>query len=299
MLLPDPLAPVRNALTGQLQAAFGVDRLPGEQYSEPAGDPGLFGPDSAVWRVHADPAVIVGGVSALLLQTLHPLAMAGVADHSDFRRRPLHRLSRTASFVAGTTYGSTPVAEHLIATVRAVHRHVEGTAPDGRPYRASDPDLLRWVHVAEVSQFLRAHRRYNPWPIGARGQDRYFAEVAEVARRLGATEVPTDRAEVRAYLRSVRPELQAGSQALEAVRFVLSPPSVGDAAFRAVYAVVAQAAVGLLPGWARQLLHLSQPPLAEPFVVRPATGALLGTLRALGSSPALAEARLRVAAPAA
>src|SRR5215831_18847783 len=126
------------------------------------GDAGLFGPDSVTWRVHADlSSMLVGGVSALLLQALHPLALQGVLDHSRFREDPLGRLRRTAAFIAGTTYGSTATAHALIDRVRRVHETVVGTTPGGRPYAADDPHLLTWVHVAEVTSFLRAHRRYS------------------------------------------------------------------------------------------------------------------------------------------
>src|SRR6185436_498261 len=134
-------------------------------------------------RVHANfPAMLAGGISALMLQALHPLAMAGVYDHSAFRDDPFGRLRRTATFVAGTTYGPTKVAEELVATVRRVHENVVGTAPDGRAYAASDPDLLTWVHVAEVASFLRSYRRYAG-TLSTAEQDRYFAETAIVAER--------------------------------------------------------------------------------------------------------------------
>jgi uncharacterized protein (DUF2236 family) len=125
-------------------------------------DPGLFGPDSVAWRVHADRSMLVGGVRALFLQVLHPLAMAGVAQRSAYREDPLGRLSRTGRFIAATTYGSTAEAEASIAVVRTVHEHVRGTTSDGRPYAATDPALLAWVHNVEVESFLEAYRRYGP-----------------------------------------------------------------------------------------------------------------------------------------
>jgi uncharacterized protein (DUF2236 family) len=134
---------------------------PSLDYSSPPGDPGLFGPDAVCWKVHADfTSMMTGGVSALLLQALHPVALAGVWDHSTFRTDILGRLRRTATFIAGTTYGNKHDALALIERVKQIHLSVTGTAPDGRPYRASDPELLTWVHVAEVSSFLKAHLRY-------------------------------------------------------------------------------------------------------------------------------------------
>ncbi len=142
------------------------------------------------WRVHGDfPAMLAGGVSALLLQALHPLALAGVWDHSTFRTDMQGRLGRTAQFIAGTTYGSRADAMRLIERVRRIHANISGLAPDGQPYAADDPALLTWVHVAEVSSFLAGYLRYVG-PLSAADQDRYYAEEATVAALLGAPDVP-------------------------------------------------------------------------------------------------------------
>lgn len=274
---------------------FGADRFPDEQYTDPPGDPGLFGPASVTWRVHAHPAMLVGGLSAVLLQSLHPLAMAGVAEHSTWRQEPLVRLSRTSSFVVATTYGSTPVAESVIAAVRAVHTRVVGTATDGRPYAAGDPTLLAWVHTAEVRSFLAAYQRYELPPLRGAEADRYLDEMAVVAERLGATEVPRSRAQVATYLDHVRPELAAGQEARDTAAFLMVPPP-GDAVLQAAYGVVVQAAIGLLPGWARAMLGLRRLPGLEWAVVRPATWSLLEAIAlALGAPPALVQARARCA----
>ncbi len=296
--LPNPATPLRPAVASRMGRVFGADRFPQEQYTDPPGDPGLFGPGSVTWRVHGHPAMVLGGFSAVLLQTLHPLAMAAVADHSAWREAPLRRLSRTSSFVVATTYGSTPVAEAMIEVVRAVHARVVGTAPDGRSYSANDPALLRWIHVAEVTSFLRAYQRYEPWPLSGANADRYLDEVAVVAERLGATEVPRSRSQVRAYLGEVRSELAAGEQALGAVDFVRTP--LGDDPWtRAAYGLVVEAGVGLLPGWARAMLGLRQSAVVERTVVRPAAWSLISAMRlATGPPPALVQARERAAAPA-
>jgi len=295
-MLVNPAVPLRRAVLGPVRTAFGADRFPEEQYSDPAGDPGLFGPDSVTWKIHADASMLIGGVSAIMLQTLHPLAMAGVADHSDFRERPFERLSRTSSFVTATTYASTPVAEAIIETVRAVHLRVVGTAPDGRPYRASDPALLRWIHVAEASSFLAAHRRYHLLPVVAADQDRYYDEMAVVAERLGATDLPRSRSEVAAYFETVRPELHAGDQALASIRYIQASP-FANPVLRLAYRVVVRAATGLLPGWARGMLRLPPRPLLELSVVRPAAATILTVLRlAGGAPPPVIQARARAAA---
>ena len=154
--------------------------------------PRWFGPDRAIWRVHADASIFVGALRALLLQSLHPLAMAGVAQHSDFREDPWGRLQRTARFLAGTTYGTAAQAELACATVRRVHGRVRGTAPDGRPYDANDPHLLLWVHIAEVDSFLAAHQRFGARPLDRAEQDQYVSDLARVARELGVPDPPLD-----------------------------------------------------------------------------------------------------------
>ncbi|MDA8291800.1 MAG: oxygenase MpaB family protein [Actinomycetota bacterium] len=251
-----------GASTARRWVRAGVARALGDvpsgldAYREPAGDPGLFGPRSVAWQVHADlPSLVVGGVSSLMLQTLHPLAMAGVAGHSRYRDDPFGRLQRTAAFVAGTTFGGRPVVDRLVAHVRATHLAVRGVAPDGRPYSASDPDLLTWVHTAEVWSFLRSYQRYGPRPLLRSEKDRYLAEVAEVARLLGARDVPCSVDDVREYLRSVRPELAATDDAIDAVAFLRRPLGTRPAD-AAAHRVVAAAAVDLLPTFARRALRL-------------------------------------------
>lgn len=291
--LPDPLSPLRASLTSTMQAVFSASRLPGEQYTEPAGDPGLFGPDSVTWRVHADPAMLVGGLTALMLQSLHPLVLAGVLEHSDFRTRPLERLGRTSSFVVATTYGSTPVAERMFHTVRTMHSRVVGTAPDGRPYDATDPDLLTWVHVAEFLAFARSHRRYAWFPVSRSAIDRYYGEVAVIAEGLGASRIPRSRDEMTTYLRDVRPELRHDRQSREAMRFIFTPPD-GPPPLQAAYLLVAQAAAGCLPRWAREMLGVRQPLIVDRAVVRPATWTVLHALRILAPpSTVLTQARDR------
>jgi uncharacterized protein (DUF2236 family) len=285
-VIPDPRAAVR-ATIGSL---FSADRFPEEQYDEPLGDEGLFGSDSVAWRVHADVSMFVGGIAALMLQSLHPRAAAVVASSSNFRERPLHRLSRTGSFVAATTYAARPVAESIIDRVRAVHARIPG---------ASDPDLLTWIHVAEVTSFLAAYRRYHPSIVFGEDIDRYLDETAVVAERLGATDVPRSAKAVRAYYAAVRPELGVSEHSDELLAFLRRPIS-SNPAIHAVYELFVRAAEAQLPGWARRLYGLSLPPGADRFVLQPATGSVLAGLRlAAGSSPILAASRARAAAVAA
>lgn len=240
--------------------------------------PRWFAEDRPIRQVHGDAAMFVGGLRALLLQSLHPLAMAGVAGHSGYRGDPWGRLQRTSYFLAVTTFGAAEDAEAAIARVRAIHQRVSGTAPDGRPYAASDPHLLSWVHVAEVDSFLITHQRYGARPLDAEGRDGYLADTARVARRLGVPDPPTTEAELRAQLAVFRAELAGTRQARQAARFMLLQPALPLAA-RPPYAVLGAAAVASLPRWARWPLRLPYLPVAEATVVRLAGDGLVRTIR--------------------
>lgn len=232
----------------------------------PKGDPGLFGPQSVSWQVHGDfPSMLVGGISALMLQLLHPLALAGVWDHSNFRQDLLGRLRRTSQFISGTTFGSTRDAEWLIEKVRTIHLKVVGTAPDGRPYAASDPDLLTWVHVAEVSSFLAAHLRYRNPRLSREAQDAYYNEIALIAERLGARDVPRSCQAVEDYLQRMRPQLLCDARSHEVVDILLDAPAPSRMA-QPVGKLMLNAGIDLLPGWARDMLDLHQNPLQQRMI---------------------------------
>ncbi|MFD1559117.1 oxygenase MpaB family protein [Paraburkholderia silviterrae] len=268
-------------------------------YSSPPGDPGLFGPDTVCWKVHADFAgMMAGGISALLLQALHPLALAGVWDHSTFRADILGRLRRTATFIAGTTYGCRADALALIERVKTIHLAVTGTGPDGRPYRASDPALLTWVHVAEVSSFLAAYLRYVNPALPGETQDQYYAEVALIAQLLGATEVPRSRAEVTAYLEAMQPELVASERTREVVRVLMEAP-VPRPAMRPAGALMRHAGINLLPPFAQQMLGFDRFALARRAMVQPGMRAVAPVLRWALVNGVSKRARRRAAAPAA
>lgn len=215
-------AELRQRLGDVVQAPFEVSQLPGVQYTDPPGDAGLFGPHSIAWRVGADwPSALVGGMSGLILGTLHPQVLAGTLDHSVFRTDPIGRLARTASFVMATAFASTEVAEGVVDHVNRLHRRISGSTPAGTPYRADDPDLAVWTHTTIYGGFLAGHLRYAPHPITGEEIDRYWEEVALVPQLLGARGVPTSQAEVQEYFRRVCPELEASSDALESARWVL------------------------------------------------------------------------------
>ncbi|AZL66941.1 oxygenase MpaB family protein [Pseudomonas oryziphila] len=232
----------------------------------PKGDPGLFGPQSISWQVHGDfPSMLVGGISALMLQLLHPLALAGVWDHSNFREDLLGRLRRTSQFISGTTFGSTRDAEWLIDKVRTIHLKVVGTAADGRPYAASDPDLLTWVHVAEVSSFLAAHLRYRNPDLPRADQDAYYNEIALIAERLGARDVPRSCSQVEDYLQRMRPQLLCDARSLEVIDILFKAPAPSRMA-EPVGKLMLKAGADLLPGWAQQMLGLQQGLLARRLI---------------------------------
>lgn len=239
-------------------------------------DPGWFGPDSAVWQVHSSSSMLIGGLRALLLQTLHPLAMAGVAEHSDYKQDPWGRLHRTGRFVGATTYGNTETAEAAVAMVRRVHKRVKGFAPDGRPYSANDPHLQLWVHITEVDSFLVAYRRYGGQPMSQERRDAYVAEMAIVAERLGSERAPRSEAELRACLDDFRRECCGSRQSREATRFLLNPPV--NLLARPAYGVITAAAIGLLPTWARRQLLLPAVPLVDPLAVQPAAKVLMAAI---------------------
>ncbi|MGW0916441.1 oxygenase MpaB family protein [Streptomyces sp. NPDC002784] len=240
--------------------------------------PRWFGPDRPVRRVHGDASMFTGGLAALLLQSLHPLAMAAVAGHSGFRGDPWGRLQRTSTFLAVTTYGPADSAQEACDRVRAVHETVRGTAADGRSYRASDPHLLCWVHIAEVDCFLRAHQRYGARPLDDAGCDGYVADMARIATALGVPDPPTDRAGLERRLAAYRAELRATPEARDTARYLLLRPPIPWAA-RLPYAVLAANAVTLLPGWASRALRLPRVPVAEGLCVRPLGTALTGGIR--------------------
>lgn len=220
--------------------------------------PRWFTPDDPIWRVHADASMFVGGLRALLLQSLHPLAMAGVAGHSGYRSDPWGRLQRTSHFLATTTFGTVDHAERAIAQVRDIHLRVRGKAEEGRPYAASDPHLLDWVHLAEVDSFLRAYQLFGPEPLSRDEADEYVRQSGTVAARLGATTPPTTVAELDVRLEAFRPELYATAACRDAARFLLLDPPLPLAA-RPGYGLLAAGAVASLPGWARRELRLPPP----------------------------------------
>jgi uncharacterized protein (DUF2236 family) len=222
--------------------------------------------------------MFVGGLRALLLQSLHPLAMAGVAEHSDYRGDPWGRLQRTSTFLAVTTFGTAGDAQRAVDKVRGIHRRVHGVARDGRPYRADDPHLLEWVHIAEVDSFLLAHRLYGAKPLDQSGRDAYVSDTARVASALGVVDPPQTEAELRERIEAFRPELRSTEAARDAARFLLITPPLPLLA-RGPYGVIAATSVSMLPSWARLPLRLPYFPPVEATAIRAAGRVLVGGIR--------------------
>ena len=273
---PDPTQSLKSAIAGRVVALFN-DRARGETPVVRRQD-GMFGPKAVAWRVHGDvTSMMVGGISSLLLQMLHPAVLAGVWDHSNFRTDMQGRLRRTARFIALTTYGGRDEAEAVIARVRHIHDRVRGILPGGAPYTANDPALLAWVHVTEASSFLNAWRRYVEPGMSLADQNRYFAEMAQVAHALGAAPVPHDQAGARRLIAAYRPQLRADARTREVRHLVLKAANADMLASR-VQALANQAAVDLLPDWALRMHGLPNPLLGRPLV-RAGTLGVAQTLR--------------------
>ncbi|MGE9550700.1 oxygenase MpaB family protein [Erwinia amylovora] len=234
--------------------------------SRPEGDPGLYGPDSIIWRVHGDfSSMLCGGISALLMQMLHPLALAGVWDHSTFREDMMGRLRRTSQFIAVTTFGNSADANTLIERVKRIHLQVTGVDAMGTPYAASDPALLTWVHVAETSRFLAAHLRYKNPQLSLAEQDRYYAEAAVVAEALGAENVPKTVQAVEDYLQTLQPELRCDERTREVLTLLLQAPAPSRQARPAMHAMM-MAGIELLPEWAQQQFGFRFSPLKRTLI---------------------------------
>lgn len=255
-------------------------------------DGGLFGPGSVAWDLHSHPAMLVGGLRALMIQALHPLGMAAVADHSDYRSDVWGRFNRTSGYVLNTVYGERAVAERLGARVRAVHRPIRGTdSVTGRPYAADDPVLLLWIHSTLVDSFLAAYRRF----VGPLTQPRADAYVAEMVRQaalvgLRAEDVPSDERANAAFIEEQVPDLVKTSRSEQAMDTFLHPPLTPLR--RPYWWVATTAALELLPDYALTLYGLRRPALAAA-AVRPL---VLGGSRFIRSflpgPPVLRQARL-------
>lgn len=245
------ISPLKVAIRRRINEIFN-DYEAGERPALRRAD-ALFAPDSVAWQVNGDiVTMMIGGVSGLLLQMLHPAVLAGVWDHSDFRADMHGRLRRTAKFIAVTTYDHATAGKAAIARVRSIHDKLGGSLPDGTVYRVSDPSLLAWVHVTETLSFLNAWVRYAQPDMPGAEQDAYLLEMARIGLALGADPVPRDRASAQALIQSMRPHLKADARTREVAALVLRQ-KVGGAVEDAAAGLIMGAGADLLPDWARQM----------------------------------------------
>jgi uncharacterized protein (DUF2236 family) len=287
---PDPYASAAG-LVGRSAAAY-VSSVP-----ERPADEGFFGPGSVAWRVSTDLASPLAGLRSLMMQALHPLAMAGVDQHSDWRRDPVGRLAATSGYVATVSFGERAAAQQAAARVRRIHEHVRGVdSVTGRPYQAGDPALLLWVHAALVDSAIVAGRLFGT-PLSRGDGDRYVAEMVVAAELVGVPRamVPASVAELDRYLISVRPELRCTEAAAESMAYLLDPPGL-DSDIAEIWQYIRDGAIAALPGWAREMYGYTLPETQAPgrrTEIRQALGILDAV--ALGE-PGVLEARQRITA---
>ena len=260
---------IKQLIIQQVRSIVNSGKSPTE-FLYPPGDPGLFGPDSVVWKVHGDfMSMMIGGISSLILQALHPLALAGVWDHSSFREDLKGRLGRTAFFIAATTYGNTDMATRAISRVRKIHDSLQGVHPDGRVYRVSDPHLLYWVHLTEAYSFLNAHRIYVNPTISESDQNQYFAEMSKISEGLGclivdergndqfARTVPCVNQAIESYF----PELEYSDRSQWVVDLLENFPA--DPKTYVLNRLIIKAGFYNLPDWAYPMMNRPVPTKIE------------------------------------
>lgn len=252
------------------------------------GDAGLCGPGSVSWQVLADPAALIGGVRALLSQSLHPSTVQGVVDHSAYEADPLGRLHRTVAYVSVTTFGTTTDAQQLARRVAAVHTTVQGVREDGTPYSASDPRLLLWVHCCLVDSLLHCHQVFGRTPLDAQACDRFVAEQARIGALLGI-DAPTSSTALQVALESFQGELGSTTATETAMAFLRTPPLPDS--YMVPYKLLFNAAAATLPDAWRRTLDVRS---LNPALDRTIGAVLIAALRTvLGESPNLLDAKRR------
>jgi uncharacterized protein (DUF2236 family) len=224
----------------------------------PAGDRGLFGPESIAWKVHDDfISMMIGGISSLILQALHPQALAGVWDHSSFREDLKGRLGRTAFFIAATTYGPKGMADSVIDRVNQIHQKVSGFDEFNQPYRADDPELLAWVHLTETRSFIHSYESYRNEPLGNSQKDQYFLEMKMLGERLGAINLPQSYAATDQAIRNYIPQLHYGDRAKSIIALLENFPS--SLVARPFVRMITKAGFLNLPNWAYPIIQRPEP----------------------------------------
>ncbi|SMC79235.1 oxygenase MpaB family protein [Polynucleobacter kasalickyi] len=259
----------------------------------PVGDRGLLGPESVAWQIHADfISMMIGGISSLIMQALHPQALAGVWDHSNFREDLKGRLGRTAYFIAATTYGSTEMANNIIDKVNRIHTKITGFDEFGKPYSANDPHLLAWVHLTETRSFMRAFEGYRHEKISVQEKDQYFLEMKSLGERMGASDLPTTYAATENAISSYIPELYFGERAKSIIDLLENFPS--NLAAKPFIKLISHAGFLNLPNWVYPLIDKPIPNQLERFVVKKSIDFMALPIREALKDGVAAHSRRRV-----
>ncbi|QWE12061.1 oxygenase MpaB family protein [Polynucleobacter sp. AP-Titi-500A-B4] len=233
----------------------------------PKGDRGLFGPESIAWKIHGDfISMMIGGISSLILQALHPQALAGVWDHSSFRRDLKGRLGRTAFFIAATTYGPTEMANNIISKVNQIHTKITGLDEFGKPYAASDPHLLAWVHLTETRSFMKSFEDHRKEKISNKEKDQYFLEMKSLGERMGALDLPSTYISTESTIRAYIPELYFGERAKSIIDLLEHFPS--NLTAKPFIKLISRAGFMNLPDWAYPLIEKPVPSYLERLAVK-------------------------------
>jgi uncharacterized protein (DUF2236 family) len=288
--------PIKRAIVDDIERQTGRHDEP-RVFGGPPGDPGLTGPGSMSWEINGDIAsVLIGGIGAIVMEILHPSVMAGVQDLSSYREQPERRGKTTFGYVVTTTFGNTQAATRLVGAVKRMHGRVEGTRPDGVPYRALDPELIAWVHTCIPWAVMTAYHRYKR-PLTDAERDRYLAEQAVIGRMGGGGYIPETTTELREYVEEMRPKLGVNAQTLEFFEFMMEmpfgAPVLGPLA-RPLHQFQAELGMSLMPSWARRMTGFDTPAIARRVAHEPTLYSYARAVRWAFGTPAyrrLAEDR--------
>jgi len=276
---------IKKMIADQIRSFAGSGKPPTD-FLTPINDPGLFGPGSMAWKIHGDfVSMMIGGISALILQAQHPAALAGVWDHSSFREDLRGRLKRTAYFIAATTYGGKQMAMTAINRVKSIHSHLHGMLPNGKPYRVSDPHLLYWVHLTEITSFLKSYETHKGGRLSREMKDQYIAEMSIIARSLGCELKNQDGHDRIAMtynqaledIRSYRIELEYSERTQAVIELIENAPS--EPQLYAFNKLIIKAGFNNLPDWVYPLLKREAPSESERYLLDTAIQAIAVPIR--------------------
>ena len=287
------LESLRSSLRSSILEMVGGGSGPPVAFLTPKGDPGLFGPNSMAWRVHADfISMMIGGIGSLCLQALHPKALAGVWDHSSFRQDLKGRLGRTAFFIAATTYGPKDMALKVIDKVNNIHQNVNGIDETGSPYSASDPHLLKWVHLTETYSFLKAYQKYCSPALTPAQEDQYFKEMKVLGEMMGAVDLPDSLLGTEQAILSFQEELKFGDRAKTIIDLLTHfPSSVQTKPFTVL---ISRAGFANLPEWALKLIQKPIPSSLEKRLLTTSVNLVAIPVREALKNGVAAHSRRRV-----